>query len=341
MIVSLQGRANTRPVLDLAQPKVLVVGGSGFIGKALQAAALDRGTGDLFDFTYYSHPHEIKDCFTKVKLDLSHHAGAAHVATEYKTAIYVTGNSNAAISRSDPWTDLTMNVRHLLNFIRYFRGNLVMLSSQAVYYGLDGKQREDVNHVPVVPYGISKRMAEDYAEYMTEMGYLEKLWIFRLRYAFGQGEKPSRLMSMCNLAALKGGAVQIHGTGKSIMNPLPAEWVGEVLMRAAETLAFERERTINITNLNSPDKMTVLQMVEELADERPFNYTLSGKEEWPVNFWGDTESLTGQLKIWRLSFPNVASELRKRFADMEYEPLATSKKSDEGHAHKQTSVKRD
>jgi nucleoside-diphosphate-sugar epimerase len=315
---------------------LLVVGGSGFLGKSIQAAALDRGMGDLFTFTYHEHPECIKDCFSKLKIDLSKHDGAAALK-DYRAAIYVVGNQSAALSRKDPWRDLEMNVNYLLNFVRYFRGNLVFVSSQSVYYGLEGKQREEVNHMPVVPHGVSKRAAEEYAQYLAQLGYLEKLWTFRLRYAFGLGEQPRRLVPMCNWAATTGGKVMIHGKGKSLMNPLPSEWVGEVLMRAADTLEMERERTINVMNLNHPDKMTVAQIVRVLAGSRHFDYVLEeGEEEWPVNFWGDTEFLARQLKVWKMTFPDLKESLRKCFDDMKHVELEGVEKVEEKHPAKKT-----
>lgn len=315
----------------MARPGVIVIGGSGFIGKALQSAALDRGMGDSFAFSYHEHPEGIKDCFTKVKVDLSTPEGAVHLK-EFPSAIYVVGNSSAALSRKEPWRDLEMNVQLLLNFVRHFRGNLVYLSSQAVYYGLEGKLREEVKHVPVVPHGISKRVSEEYAHYLAQLGYIEKLWTFRLRYAFGPGEQPRRLIPMCNWAATTGGKVHIHGMGKSLMNPLPSEWVGEVLMKAADTLDFERKRVINITNLNHPEKITVAQMVRVLAGERDFDYELeAGEEEWPVRFWGDTEFLAKQLKTWKMKFPDLKESLRKRFDEMRYEHGVPKKGSERLH----------
>jgi len=309
----------------LNTPGTLIVGGSGFIGRALQAAVLNRGTADMFAFTYNEHPERIKDCFPKVKIDLSTPEGAAPLKG-YKNAIYVVGNSNAALSRKEPWRDIELNVKLLLNFVRYFRGNLVLLSSQSVYYGLEGKIREDVNHVPVVPHGISKRIAEEYAEYLAHLGFLEKLWVFRLRYAFGLGEQQRRLIPMCNWAAATGGKVKVHGKGASLMNPLPAEWVGEVLIRAVDTLDFERERSVNFTNLNHPDKMTVAKMVKILAGERRFDYELEkGEEEWPVHFWGDTEFLAKQLKTWNVEFPDLDESLRKYFAELKHENLGVVK----------------
>ncbi len=304
---------------------LLVVGGSGFLGRSIQAAALDRGMGDLFTVTYHEHPENIKECFNRVKIDLSTDDGARPLK-DYRTAIYAVGNQSGALSRREPWRDMEMNVYYLINFVRHFRGDLVLVSSQSVYYGLEGKLREEVNHVPVVPHGVSKRAAEEYALYLAQLGYLDKLWTFRLRYAYGPGEPPRRLLPMCNWAATSGGKVQIHGKGKSLMNPLPAEWVGEVLIRAADTMGFDRERTISVTNLNHPEKISVAQIVRVLAGQRHFEYELEdGEEEWPVNFWGDTEFLERQLKIWRMKFPDVRDDLRRTFEEMKHQDLGTYK----------------
>ena len=92
-------------------------------------------------------------------------------------------------------------------------------------------------------------------------------------------------------------------------------------------LGFERERTINIMNLNHPEKMTVAQIVRILAGERHFDYVLEeGEEEWPVKFWGDTEFLAKQLKVWKMEFPELKESLRKRFASLKYEDLVTPSK---------------
>ena len=139
---------------------------------------------------------------------------------------------------------------------------------------------------------------------------------------------------MCNWAATTGGTLKVQGMGKSLMNPLPSEWVAEVLMRGADTLSFERERTINLTNLNHPDKMSAIQMVKVLAGERSFEYELLDKEEhWPVRFWGDTEYLAKQLKLWKMEFPDLKESLRKRFAEMKYEGMEIPKKSPEKPQH--------
>ena len=80
---------------------ILVVGGSGFIGKGIQEAAMDMGMGDLLTFTYSEHPERINDGFKKVKVDLLHKEGAAPLK-DYELAIFVAGHGNQGTADLDP-----------------------------------------------------------------------------------------------------------------------------------------------------------------------------------------------------------------------------------------------
>ena len=131
---------------------ILVVGGSGFIGRGIQEAAMDMGMGDLLTFTYSEHPENINDGFKKVKVDLLHKDGADPLK-DYKVAIFVAGHGNQGTADLDPFRDIQINTSLFLNFMRYYRGSLVMLSSQAVYQGLSGEVKENVDHVPESPFG--------------------------------------------------------------------------------------------------------------------------------------------------------------------------------------------
>jgi nucleoside-diphosphate-sugar epimerase len=198
-----------------------------------------------------------------------------------------------------------------------FRGSLVLLSSQAAYYGLEGKIFEAVDHVATIPYGISKQMVEAYAKYFLRNHYLSKLWIFRLMYAFGKGEKEYRLIPKCANAIREGEQVTIFGGGESFLNPLPSEFVAKVLLRASESLKQGTKQFMEITNINYPERVTAKDLVAYLNQIRPFNFTVSGKgEEWPVKFWGDTENLLSHLREWNMDFPDLWGSLKKYFAEL-------------------------
>jgi nucleoside-diphosphate-sugar epimerase len=201
--------------------------------------------------------------------------------------------------------------------MKEFRGSLVLLSSQAVYYGLEGGVHEKVDHVSTVPYGVSKQMVEAYAKYFLRDGLLSKLWIFRLAYAFGKGEKEYRIIPRCANSVRNNEKVTIFGGGKSFVNPLPSEFVAKILVKAAENLEEAKEGFMEITNLNYPRKVTVMDIVSFLSQVKHFDFVVNeAGEEWPVKFWGNTENLSSHLTTWNMEFPELRECLKEYFIEL-------------------------
>jgi nucleoside-diphosphate-sugar epimerase len=296
--------------------KVIVIGGSGFIGRALQEQVLNQQTEDSFVFAYNKHPERIGNGLDKTRLDLL--GGYTIKALErYPTAIYVSGSADHRLAKECPSLDLDLNVKAFLNFMEKFRGSLVLLSSQAVYYGLENEILENVDHVSTMPYGLSKQMTEAYAKYFLTKGSLSKLWIFRLMYAFGKGEKERRLIPQCAKATYSNERVTILGGGKSFLNPLPSWFVAKILIEAIENLKEKGQNFLEITNMNFPQKVTVSDVVRFLAGVRHFDYVVSESgEDWPVKFWGNTKNLSAHMKEWNMNFPNVWDSLKNHLVEL-------------------------
>ncbi|MGC8931276.1 MAG: NAD-dependent epimerase/dehydratase family protein [Dictyoglomus sp.] len=292
---------------------ILVVGGSSFIGRGIQDLIKEKPFAKEFIFTYNKHPENIENKFQKVKLDLQDEKDC-ELARNFSYCIYLAGNSFHNMAYNNPIMDLDLNVRNFLNFMKHFRGQLILLSSQAVYYGLTGEIPENIIHYPTIPYGISKRFQEEYAKYFYKIGYLSKLWIFRLMYAFGKGERMDRLIPKCAKSAVNGDIVKVLGGGRSFLNPLPVNFVAEILVNALLTMKEEDNEFLEVTNLNHSEKVSVLDIVKFLHTIKPFNYIVEEKGEiWPVSFWGSTEKLSRYLKKWNISFPNIWEDLEIYF----------------------------
>jgi UDP-glucose 4-epimerase len=295
--------------------KVLVVGGSGFIGSAIQQCVVREHLESSFTFTYNKKPENIQENLDRMYLNLL--GNMPKEVKNYSSAIYVAGNADHGLARRSPLLDLDYTNRAFLNFMQEFRGSLVLLSSQAVYFGLEGKTLETVDHVATIPYGISKQMVEAYAKYFLKINSLSGLWVFRLMYAFGKGEKERRLIPKCASAASKGGQVTIFGGGSSYLNPLPSDFVAKVLLRASESFRQNTERLVEVTNISYPDLVTAKDVVTYLNQIHPFNFLISDKgEEWPVRFWGDTQNLFSHLRKWNIDFPDLWGSLKKYFVDL-------------------------
>jgi len=296
--------------------KVLVVGGSGFIGAAVQQRVLNESLEDSFAFSFSKNPERIDKNLHKVHLDLLK-AGAKKEIKNYPAAVYVAGNTDHGLAKRSALLDLDLNVRAFLNFLEEFRGSLVLLSSQATYYGLEGEIPETVNHIATVPYGLSKQMAEAYARYFLRNGALSKLWIFRLMYAFGQGEKERRLVPKCANAVRNNQRITIFGEGKSFLNPLPSSFVAQILLKATESLKVREHKFMEATNINYPEKVSVKDVVTFLNGVKHFDFIINDSgEEWPVKFWGNTKNLLSHMKEWNTDFPDLWNNLKEYFMEL-------------------------
>ena len=296
--------------------KVLVVGGSGFIGAAIQQFVLNERLEDFFTFSFNKNPERIDKNLNNVHLNLLK-AGASKEIKNYSAAVYVAGNTDHGLAKRSPLLDLDLNVRAFLNFMDEFRGSIVLLSSQATYYGLEGEILEAVNHIATAPYGLSKQMAEAYARYFLRNDALSKLWIFRLMYAFGKGEKEHRLIPRCANAVRNNQRITIFGGGKSFLNPLPSWFIAQVLLKATESLKGRKDKFMEITNINYPEKVSVKDVVIFLNRVKHFDFIINDSgEDWPVKFWGNTKNLLSHMREWNIDFPDLWDNLKEYFIEL-------------------------
>jgi len=301
---------------DDSKKSVIVVGGSGFIGRSIQEYVLNQKLGESFVFTYKDDPENIHEKLKKIQIDLLNENSVIKLS-HYQKMIYVAGNADHALAKKNPILDINYNVKTILQVLKFFKGSLVMISSQAVYYGLKGKISEDIDHVATIPYGLSKQMAEAYAKYFLQTRNLSKLWIFRLMYAFGEGEKSRRLIPRCAKAFRNKEKIIIFGGGESLINPLPSSFIAEILVRGITDIQQKKERFLEITNLNYPEKISVKDVVRYLDGIRHFHYIINkGGEEWPIYFFGKTENLCNYLKEWGIDFPDLWPSLKKYFLSL-------------------------
>ena len=293
----------------------MVVGGSGFIGSAIQRLVLNEKLDDCFVFSHNKNRERIDPNLQTLHLDLLGDINPE--VGEYQTVIYVAGNADHGLAKRSPLIDLDLNTRAFVNFMRVYRGKLVLLSSQAVYYDLEGEIAENVEHVSTMPYGISKQMTETYAQYFLKKSDLSQLWVIRLAYAYGNGEKKHRLIPRCANAVHRGTEVIIHGGGTSFVNPLPAEFLAKILLKAAEKPNRDKQGFLEIMNVNYPERVTVKDLISNLYLIRKFNFSVSDSgEEWPVRFWGNTQKLLRYTKDWNLEFPDLRDSLKSYFTEL-------------------------
>lgn len=287
--------------------ETLILGGRGFVGRAVQSQVGSRSRE--YVFVSRADPRGENLDLRTLQIDLLDRTQVVEVAN-FDHAIWVAGSAEHGLGWFDPIADLELQVGTLLHFLEHFRGSLTFLSSQATYYGLGGEVVEGVDHVPDMPYGFAKLAAEQYARWALQASRLRQLWIHRLMYAYGENERPRRLLARCVQASRDGGHVTVSGGGRSFLNPLPVAFVAEVLLRSSDQMKDEPDGFQELTNMNHPDCWTVIDVLRAFRQVCSFDYEVVERgEEWPVSFHGNVDTLKRWLGRWGLSFPTVESGL--------------------------------
>lgn len=301
---------------------VVVVGGDGLVGRAVcrvlsqtpdassSSAVVRRApSGDL------GIAHQVVDVGAlDADLESFRHA---------RTVIWVAGGADHGLGDRDPTANLATNVTPLLAMLEVFRGNLVLLSSQAVYSGLLASGVDEyVDHIPNMAYGLAKLVAERHAMWARDRGELSSLWVYRLMYTFGPGEKPRRLIPRLVAAAGEQETVSIGGGGRSFLNPLPVHFLAEVLLRSATDLAAGAPGITHITNVCHPRATQVREVVELVRDRTGVLVTFHDDgESWPVHFQGSPDRLADHLSGWGLAFPDPLDSIADYVTQLQKEEV--------------------
>lgn len=235
--------------------KLLVVGGSGFIGRQFLEHADLRG----YDVcgTYRDHRGSASRYGT-MRLDL---LTSDEDLSGFDAAVYMAGNSNHTWALDHAGEDMSLNAVAMARFLSTFRGDLVLLSTGAVYHGHEGLVGPQTPPDPLFPYAISKLAAELLARWAAANGRLKSLKVLRLYYAFGPGEEERRLIrrALVQFGVKREPSFRINGTGQSLMGPM---YVTDVVH--ALELALKGGKP-GVYDLPSDRPHTVREIVETAA----------------------------------------------------------------------------
>lgn len=262
--------------------KVAIVGATGFLGSNfLRHACALRPDLRILALHRPGRKAAVAANVVSMAIDLD---TAETPTIDADAAIYCAGVSDHGLG----FGKVADSAVRLARFLDRFRGRLILLSSGAVYYdGSKGPIAEDARPAPTMPYGVAKRLEEQVAEGAAASGKLAGLSILRLFYAYGLGERPTRLIRRAiDLARRGGGSIEIPNTAPSIIHPVYVDelvrWVFQILDRPIPGAEF--------LNLAGPAPMPLDEVVTaigrtlgaELAVAR-----VSREESYPVRYWSD------------------------------------------------------
>jgi len=294
---------------------VLIVGGNGFIGHNYIACRAGLSTeGKCYatfrtpgSFEDFAQQHQV----TPIQLDLLDQNAIANLPT-CDTCLFLAGNANHALTAREAQDEVT----GLLNFLDWYRGRLIFLSSGAVYYNLSGQTSEDQAISPRFPYGVTKFVLEQYVQRQNDVGSLDQFTILRLFYAFGLYERPSRLCRRVIEANQKDEPIfTVSAQGQSYLDPLSARDVA----RALDLVLNTGQCAGGIYNLCRGEPYTVKDFVALIAHalDQPLKIACDGiPESMPVTFWGNPQKLIAHTGFQPQPLPDEICTYAEQIANL-------------------------
>lgn len=236
----------TRSMISaLSGKRILITGGSGFIGPSILAALQDvachvsrlsRTTTPQVD--QLTGKATIKDLTGDVR-DAS---VWAQVLEGVDVVIHLAGQTSATVAEQDPGTDWQANVApmlHLLECCRQRRAKpLILFSGTVTQAGIAGTMPVDEarpDH-PITIYDLHKLIAEQYLKYYCEQGIVRGA-VLRLANVYGPGplsSAPDRgILNMMVRKALAGETLTVYGSGRHLRDYVYVDDVALAFLAAA------------------------------------------------------------------------------------------------------------
>jgi nucleoside-diphosphate-sugar epimerase len=276
--------------------RLLVVGGSGFIGRQFLEHADLKG----WEVCATYHSDTAFDPGPSVKTMRYDLLESDADFSAYDAAVYMAGNSNHTWALDHADGDMSLNAVGMARFLKSFHGDLVLLSTGAVYFGHEGRVDPQTPTAPLFPYAVSKLAGELLAGWAAANGRLRSLKVLRLYYAFGQGEEERRLIrrALVQFGIKRDPAFRINGTGESFMGPMHVTDVVQAL-----ELALTKGKP-GVYDLPSDRPHTVRAIVEAAArvcGVEP-QIELVPSAEKTLTFYSDQQAVRDELGfVQRLS----------------------------------------
>lgn len=177
---------------------------------------------------------------------------------------HLVGGTNIPRSIDEPWRDLEVNVRGLLDVLEAARvgavGRVVLSSSSAVYGAAEGVISEDRPPAPLAPYGVSKQSAEQYMLAAWRLRGTDAR-IARITNAYGPGQRGYVVWDLARRALGGRPPLTIRGDGDEVRDFIHAADVAGGL----EMIAL-RGAAGGVYNIGSGRPVRIIDLAGRIAE---------------------------------------------------------------------------
>jgi UDP-glucose 4-epimerase len=254
--------------------KAIVTGGAGFVGSHLVDLLIDRGWDLLVvDDLSSGHLEHIAAARRRGRVSVlvmdvrAPELGAAAERFGPEVVFHLGAQSKVRPSVEDPIHDASVNVLGTINVlgaaVRAGARRVVFASSGGAIYG-DGARlpaTERTAKRPASPYGISKKIVEDYFRWFRETSGISYVLLAPANI-YGPRQDPGLeggVVAIFARAMLEGRRPTIFGDGRQTRDFVYVEDVVDAFLRAADS------RGSLLLNIGSGRETTVLRLYETLA----------------------------------------------------------------------------
>ncbi|MGC4045646.1 MAG: NAD-dependent epimerase/dehydratase family protein [Armatimonas sp.] len=248
--------------------RVLITGGTGFLGAALARAYLRQGVPVRLMGRDFARVGNVQGASAEFcKADLRDRDAVVAACAGCDLIVHAGALSSPWGARRDFEATNVLGTEHVLAGARQYRvARLIHISSPSVVFtGDDAIELPDDAPYPetfLSDYAATKKLAEDAVNAMFRAGIVSGL-ILRPKAIFGPGDT-SLLPRL--IAAAKSGRLPIIGDGENRVALTYVDNVVEAILRAAEAPEAALGKTFTITGSEAPKLWEVIAQVLEALD---------------------------------------------------------------------------
>ena len=268
--------------VDVEKMKILITGGSGFIGTNLTKSLKDKHDITIFDL----NDPKIEN-IQYVKGDICNEAHVIESIQGFDIVIHLAAAVGVSYTDNEPIKTLDFNIQGTKNVLQACIKNSIkklIFSSSSEVYGEPIKLpiSESDSPIPITTYGISKLVAEEYIKAYAKTCGLS-FTILRFFNAYGCGQSTNFVIPNLVKLALNNQPITIHHDGSQIRSFCHIDDIIQGI-----SLAFEKgnNEIFNIGNDSEPisikelgRKIISMTNSQKTEIEVPFEHSERNRKE--------------------------------------------------------------